>query len=151
MKFLEVEKFFFFGWMACGILVPWPVIEPGPPQWKRWVLNTRPPGNSRLLLLLFLKNIYSWRCRVLVAVAARASLVAVSGGFSLRLLLLLCSTVSRVVAGKPRWVFEKHFDTLSPDIRGPWLDPKACWSSGSSPPWLWVFWWPIGHGWKMSV
>ena len=39
--------FFFFlpRCMACKILVPWPGIEPGPWQWKCWVLITRPSGN----------------------------------------------------------------------------------------------------------
>ena len=31
---------------TCGILVPWPGIEPGPRQWKRWILTTGLPGNS---------------------------------------------------------------------------------------------------------
>ena len=33
--------------VACGILVPWPGIEPGPQQWKHRVLTTGPPGNSQ--------------------------------------------------------------------------------------------------------
>ena len=32
--------------VACGILVPWPGIEPWPWQWKCRVLTTGPPGNS---------------------------------------------------------------------------------------------------------
>ena len=31
---------------TCGILVPWPGIEPGHPQWKLGVLTTGLPGNS---------------------------------------------------------------------------------------------------------
>ena len=38
---------FVFGTVpACGILVPQPGIEPGPQQWKCWVLTTGLPGNS---------------------------------------------------------------------------------------------------------
>ena len=46
---------FFCVWpccMACGIIVLQPGIEPGPRQWKQWVLTTGPPGNSPLSLLL---------------------------------------------------------------------------------------------------
>lgn len=32
---------------ACRILVVWPGIEPGPPQWKPGILKTRPPGKSQ--------------------------------------------------------------------------------------------------------
>ena len=32
---------------ACGILVPWPGIEPRAQQWKRQALTTGPPGNSQ--------------------------------------------------------------------------------------------------------
>ena len=42
---------------TCGILVPWPGIEPGSLHWKCWVLTTRPPGTSlystRLSCLFF--------------------------------------------------------------------------------------------------
>lgn len=38
----------------------------------------------------------------------------------------LWGTQASVVDGKPRWIFEKHFDSLSPDIGGLRLDPKAC-------------------------
>ena len=33
--------------VACGILVPLPEIEPGPRQWRPWILITGPPGNSQ--------------------------------------------------------------------------------------------------------
>ena len=39
----------FYFWLycvPCGILVPQPVIEPRPLQWKRGVLTTESPGNS---------------------------------------------------------------------------------------------------------
>ena len=32
--------------MACGILVPWPRVEPIPLHWKLGVLTTEPPGKS---------------------------------------------------------------------------------------------------------
>ena len=41
--------FFFFFWphcTVCGILVHQPGNEPGPQQWKHWVLTTGLPGNS---------------------------------------------------------------------------------------------------------
>ena len=44
------EKTFFFFWlhcMACGILIPWPGIAPGPWQWKQWILTTGLPGSSQ--------------------------------------------------------------------------------------------------------
>ena len=37
---------------ACGILVPWPGIEPISLQWKQGVLTTRPPGKSHSQVLL---------------------------------------------------------------------------------------------------
>ena len=46
---LSAFWFFFFFWpccLACGISVPRPRIEPRLQQWKRWILTTRPPGNS---------------------------------------------------------------------------------------------------------
>ena len=57
---------------ACGILLPWPGIEPGPQQWKHRVLTTGLPGNSpqnifnynqfqRLLHVLLIKAAYSYR------------------------------------------------------------------------------------------
>ena len=47
-------SFFWPHCMACGILVPWPGIKPGPPagsnlgppQWECWVLTSSPPENS---------------------------------------------------------------------------------------------------------
>ena len=54
--------FFFIFWphrTACGISVLQPRIEPGPRQWKRWILTTRPPGNS-----LYTLNIYSIICQL---------------------------------------------------------------------------------------
>ena len=32
----EVSLFFFFGHMACGILVPWPGVELTPPALQAW-------------------------------------------------------------------------------------------------------------------
>ena len=46
----------FFGHMPCGILVPWPGMEPIPPTLEGEVLTTGPPGKS-LLLLFFYINI----------------------------------------------------------------------------------------------
>ena len=34
---------------VCRILGPQPGIEPGPLQWKRWVLTMGPPGSSHIL------------------------------------------------------------------------------------------------------
>ena len=48
---------------ACGILVSWPGIEPGPWQWKYRALTTGPPGNS--LSLLFKTFIYNLKHKVL--------------------------------------------------------------------------------------
>ena len=36
----------FWGCKACGILVPWPGIEPAPPALEDKALTTGPPGNS---------------------------------------------------------------------------------------------------------
>ena len=36
--------FWFFGWKACGILAPWPEIEPTPPALEGEVLTTGQPG-----------------------------------------------------------------------------------------------------------
>ena len=33
------ENLIFFGLVACGILVPWPGIEPGPPAVEAWSTN----------------------------------------------------------------------------------------------------------------
>ena len=41
-----IAIFFIFGFtMACGILVPWPEIEPRPLAVEHGVLTTGPPGN----------------------------------------------------------------------------------------------------------
>lgn len=48
-------NFFFFFWLhflVCRISVPQPVIEPTAMTVKAWILTTRPPGNSRLFLLI---------------------------------------------------------------------------------------------------
>ena len=42
---------------ACGILAPWPGIEPRPLQWKRWILVTGLPGNS-LACVLIVEELY---------------------------------------------------------------------------------------------
>lgn len=47
-RFSNIFFFFFFFRLrceACGILVPWAGIIPGPWQWKCWVLTIGPPGN----------------------------------------------------------------------------------------------------------
>ena len=46
MSELMSTVFLFFGCAAWGILAPGAGIEPGPQQWKRWVLTTGLPGNS---------------------------------------------------------------------------------------------------------
>ena len=58
-------SFFFFGHATglVGILVPRPGIEPGPQQWKCWLLTTGPPGNS-LLLFLRLNNFPLYRYQI---------------------------------------------------------------------------------------
>ena len=38
--------FWYFGREACGILAPWPGIEPAPPALESKVLTTGPPGKS---------------------------------------------------------------------------------------------------------
>ena len=38
--------FGFFGRQACGILAPWPGIEPAPPALEGKVLTTGPPGKA---------------------------------------------------------------------------------------------------------
>ena len=38
--------FWFFGCEACGILAPWPGIEPAPPTLEGEVLTTGLPGKS---------------------------------------------------------------------------------------------------------
>ena len=43
---LPLFTFWFFGCEACGILAPWPGIEPLPPLLKGEVLTTGPPGKS---------------------------------------------------------------------------------------------------------
>ena len=40
----------FFGPKACGILAPWPGIEPVPPSLEGGVLTTGPPGKSQISL-----------------------------------------------------------------------------------------------------
>ena len=57
-SFLRFFFFFFFFWShhpACGILVPWPGIEPGLWQWNHWVLTTGLPRKS-LFSFLFRSN-----------------------------------------------------------------------------------------------
>ena len=44
--FWGVFFFFFFGQKACGILVPWPGIEPTTPAMEGEVLTTGPPEKS---------------------------------------------------------------------------------------------------------
>ena len=46
--------FFFFGHVACGILVPWPEIKPIPLALEAWSLTTVLPGKSQYLILLSL-------------------------------------------------------------------------------------------------
>ena len=40
--------FFNLSCVACGLLVPQPGVEPGPQQWKRWVLTTGPSERFQL-------------------------------------------------------------------------------------------------------
>ena len=65
--FISCFNFYLSFWpyhIAFGILVPWPGIEPGPCQWKSWVLVPGPLGNSFFsfsfssIYLFFLKK--SW-------------------------------------------------------------------------------------------
>ena len=65
--FISCFNFYLSFWpyhIAFGILVPWPGIEPGPYQWKSWVLAPGPLGNSFFsfsfssIYLFFLKK--SW-------------------------------------------------------------------------------------------
>ena len=59
-KILFIYLFIYF-WphcMACGILLSWPGVDPGPPAMKPWVLTTGPPGKS-LRLLILLPWVYS--------------------------------------------------------------------------------------------
>ena len=55
--------FCFFSWDACGILGPWPGIEPTPPALEGKVLTTGLPGKSQhfsvILDLIYLLNRYS--------------------------------------------------------------------------------------------
>ena len=39
-------RFWFFGHKVCGVLTPWPGIEPAPPALKGGVLTTESPGKS---------------------------------------------------------------------------------------------------------
>ena len=53
--------FCFFGHEACGILAPWPVIEPAPPALEGEVLTTGPPGKTPSeWLFLVLSHFFSW-------------------------------------------------------------------------------------------
>ena len=45
--------FWFFGCEACGILAPWPGIEPALPVLEGEVLTTGPPGKSPVLDIFF--------------------------------------------------------------------------------------------------
>ena len=45
--------------MACGIWVPRPGIEPGPRQWKHWLLTTGLQGNLSFFLSSYWKDISS--------------------------------------------------------------------------------------------
>ena len=47
--------FGFFGHEACGILAPWPGIEPIPPALEGKVLATGPPGKSCNLLSISIR------------------------------------------------------------------------------------------------
>ena len=96
--------FFFFSlsWLccsACGSLVPWPGIEPGPRQWKHRVLTTGQPGNSQmglmglflfiylfiygcigsLLLLCWASHCGDFSCCGAWALGTRASVIAAHG------------------------------------------------------------------------
>ena len=45
--------FWFFGHEACGILAPWPGIEPSPPALEGKVLTTGLPGKSLMCWILY--------------------------------------------------------------------------------------------------
>ena len=42
--YLLLKYYLLIHFLACGILVPWPGIEPAPLQWKHGVLTDEPPG-----------------------------------------------------------------------------------------------------------
>ena len=44
--YIYIYIYFFFWHTVCGILVPQPVIEPRPQQWKWWVLTTGHPRDT---------------------------------------------------------------------------------------------------------
>ena len=55
------------GWVVvCGILVPWPVIEPRSPAWEHGVLSTAPPGTCLISLFWSSVQLFSlihvWLC-----------------------------------------------------------------------------------------
>ena len=43
--------FIWLYWVACGLFVLWPGIEPRPWQWKHRTLTTGPPGNSQEMII----------------------------------------------------------------------------------------------------
>ena len=43
----------FFGSESCGIIAPWPGIEPTAPELEGEVLTARPPGKSRIFVIFF--------------------------------------------------------------------------------------------------
>ena len=47
--------------LSCGMwdLVPWPGIEPKPPDWERGILTTGPPGKSLVYLLILFVPVVS--------------------------------------------------------------------------------------------
>ena len=48
--------FWFFGRWACGILAPWPGIEPAPSALESEVLTTGPPGKSPISAFLLMEG-----------------------------------------------------------------------------------------------
>ena len=60
INFTDAIFFFLAALQACRILVPQPGTEPGPQQWKCWVLTTRPPGNSLQFFNILNFCFYPW-------------------------------------------------------------------------------------------
>ena len=63
LSFLSFFLFLFFVfWPHCMayMLVPWPGIKAGSPQWKHQILTIRPPGNTFVFLTCFLKLFLSF-------------------------------------------------------------------------------------------
>ena len=81
-KFSSCYFFFFPGCSAwfVGTWLPEQGLNPGPQQWKQWVLTTGLPGNSHSLLLkiiLYFGKKHSFSCsRLIGIIAVRTTLIA---------------------------------------------------------------------------